>query len=118
MAYVDGFVIAVPRSKMKAYEKMARGGKKMWMELGAIDYKECVADDLEAKWGTTPFSKIMKLKQDETLVFSYIVYKSRAHRDRVNAKVMNMMKESGQPPDMPFAMKRMTYGGFRVIVSS
>jgi uncharacterized protein YbaA (DUF1428 family) len=118
MAYVDGFVIAVPRDKMKSYEKMAREGKKMWMKLGALDYKECVADDIEAKWGTTPFATVMKLKPGETVVFSYIVYKSRAHRDRVNAKVMEMMKEGGQPTDMPFAMKRMTYGGFKVIVSS
>ena len=118
MAYVDGFVIAVPRRKMKSYEKMARQGKKMWMKLGALDYKECVADDIKAKWGTTPFSTVMKLKPGETVVFSYIVYKSRAHRDRVNAKIMQMMKEPSQSAEMPFAMKRMTYGGFRVIVSS
>jgi uncharacterized protein YbaA (DUF1428 family) len=97
---------------------MAREGRKIWMDLGALDYKECVADDIKAKWGTTPFSKVMKLKPGETVVFSYILYKSRAHRDRVNAKMMEMMKESGQPMDMPFAMKRMTYGGFKVIVSS
>jgi alkaline phosphatase len=119
MPYVDGFVIAVPRRKMKAYEKMAREGRKMWMKLGALDYKECVADDIKAKWGTTPFSSVMKLKPGETVVFSYILYKSRAHRDRVNAKIMQGMKEQpSQPSDMPFAMKRMTYGGFRVIVSS
>ena len=118
MAYVDGFLIAVPRNKMKAYEKMARQGKKMWMELGALDYKECVADDIEAKWGSTPFATIMKLKPGETVVFSYILYKSRAHRDRVNKKIMEGMTEMGQPPDMPFAIKRMTFGGFKVIVSS
>ena len=118
MAYVDGFVIAVPRNKMKSYKKMARQGKKMWMELGALDYKECVADDIKAKWGTTPFSTVLKLKPGETVVFSYILYKSRAHRDRVNAKIMQGMKDAGQPPDMPFAMKRMTMGGFKVIVSS
>ena len=118
MAYVDGFVIAVPRRKMKAYEKMAREGKKIWMKLGALDYKECVADDIKAKWGTTPFSTVMKLKPGETVVFSYILYKSRAHRDRVNAKMMQQMRETSQPMEMPFAMKRMTYGGFRVIVSS
>ena len=88
------------------------------MKLGALDYKECVADDIKAQWGTTPFSTLMRLKPGETVVFSYILYKSRAHRDRVNAKVMQQMKEQGQPPDMPFAMKRMTYGGFKVIVSS
>ena len=118
MAYVDGFVIAVPRKKMRGYVNMARQGRKMWMKLGALDYKECVADDIKAKWGTTPFSSVMRLKPGETVVFSYILYKSRSHRDRVNAKIMQMMKEPGQPTDMPFAMKRMTYGGFRVIVSS
>jgi uncharacterized protein YbaA (DUF1428 family) len=118
MAYVDGFVIAVPRNKMTAYTRMARQGKKMWMDLGALDYKECVADDIKARWGTTPLATVMKLKPGETVVFSYIVYKSRAHRDRVNAKVMQMMKQAGPPPDMPFPMKRMTMGGFKVIVSS
>jgi alkaline phosphatase len=116
MAYVDGFLIAVPRKKMQSYVKMAREGKKLWMKLGALDYKECVADDLKAHWGTTAFAKVMKLKPGETLVFSYIVYKSRAHRDRVNAKVMKQMP--AQPTDMPFAMKRMSYGGFKVIVGS
>src|SRR5918992_4112941 len=116
MAYVDGFVIAVLRKKMKVYERMAREGKKIWMKLGALDDKECVADDIKAKWGTTPFSTVMKLKPGETVVFSYILYKSRAHRDRVNANIMQMMKETSQPTDMPFVMKRMTYGGFRVIV--
>lgn len=118
MAYVDGFVIAVPRRKMTSYLKMARQGKKMWMKLGALDYKECVADDIKTQGGATPFSTLLKLRPDETVVFSYIVYRSRAHRDRVNAKVMQMMKEAKQPMDMPFDMKRMTYGGFRVIVSS
>ena len=116
MAYVDGFVLAVPRSKMKAYVKMARMGKKMWMKYGALDYKECVADDIKAQWGTTPFASILKLKPGETVVFSYIVYKSRAHRDRVNKLVMKDITDA--PPDMPFAMKRMTYGGFKVVVSS
>jgi uncharacterized protein YbaA (DUF1428 family) len=118
MAYVDGFVIAVPRRKMKSYVKMAREGKRMWMKFGALDYKECVADDIKAKWGTTPFSTVMKLKPGETVVFSYILFKSRAHRDRVNAQIMQMMKDTSQPTEMPFPMKRMTYGGFKVIVSS
>jgi uncharacterized protein YbaA (DUF1428 family) len=117
MAYVDGFLIAVPRKNMKRYAKMAREGKRMWMRYGALDYKECVADDLKAQWGTTPFASILKLKPGETVVFSYIVYKSRAHRDRVNKQVMKDMM-TGLPPNMPFEMKRMTYGGFKVIVSS
>lgn len=116
MAYVDGFVIAVPRKNMKRYVTMARQGKKMWMKYGALDYKECVADDIKAQWGTKPFSAVMKLKPGETVVFSYIVYKSRAHRDRVNKRVMKDM--SGSPTDMPFEMKRMVYGGFKVVVSS
>jgi uncharacterized protein YbaA (DUF1428 family) len=116
MAYVDGFVIAVPRKNMKRYVTMARQGKKMWMKYGALDYKECVADDIKAQWGTTPFATVMKLKPGETVVFSYIVYKSRAHRDRVNKRVMKDM--SGAPTDMPFEMKRMVYGGFKVVVSS
>jgi uncharacterized protein YbaA (DUF1428 family) len=109
-------VIAVPRKKMKSYVTMARQGKKMWMKHGALDYKECVGDDLKAQWGTTPFSKVMKLKPGETVVFSYIVYKSRAHRDRVNRRVMKEM--TGAPSDMPFEMRRMVYGGFKVVVSS
>ena len=116
MSYVDGFVVPVPKKNMVAYRKMAQKAGKIWREYGALDYKECVADDLKAQWGTTPFSKVMKLKPGETVVFSYIVYKSRAHRDRVNKRVMKEM--TGAPTDMPFEMKRMVYGGFKVVVSS
>jgi uncharacterized protein YbaA (DUF1428 family) len=105
MHYVDGFVIPVPKKNLKVYARMARMGKEMWMKHGAIDYKECVGDDLENKWGTT-FSRMMKLKPGETVVFSWIVYKSRAHRDRVNAKVMKEMEKMGGPKEMPFDMKR------------
>ena len=114
MHYVDGFVIPVPKKNLKVYVRMARMGKEMWMKHGAIDYKECVGEDLESKWGTT-FSRMMKLKPGETVVFSWIVYKSRAHRDRVNAKVMKEM-EKMSPKEMPFDMKRMVYGGFKVLV--
>ena len=114
MHYVDGFVIPVPKKKLKVYARMARMGKEMWMKHGAIDYKECVGEDLENKWGTT-FSRMMKLKPGETVIFSWIVYKSRAHRDRVNAKVMKDM-EKMSPKEMPFDMKRMVYGGFKVLV--
>jgi uncharacterized protein YbaA (DUF1428 family) len=86
----------------------------MWMKHGAIDYKECVGEDLQNKWGT-PFSQMMKLKPGETVVFSWIVFKSRAHRDRVNAKVMKEMKKMSMK-EMPFDMKRMVYGGFKVLV--
>lgn len=115
MRYVDGFVLAVPKKNLKTYVRMARMGAEMWMKHGALDYKECVGDDLKSKWGT-PFPQMMKLKPGETVVFSYIVYKSKAHRDRVNAKVMKEMEKMGDMKDMPFDMKRMVYGGFKVLV--
>ena len=115
MRYVDGYVLPVPRKKLKAYLRMARMGEEMWRKHGALDYKECVGDDLKTKWGT-PFSRVMKLKPGETVVFSYVVFKSRAHRDRVNAKVMKDMSKAGMPMDMPFEVKRMTCGGFKVVV--
>jgi uncharacterized protein YbaA (DUF1428 family) len=117
MRYVDGYVLPVPKKNMKAYLRMARMGKAAWLKHGALDYKECVGDDLEVKWGT-PFSRMLKLKRGETVVFSYVVYKSRAHRDRVNAKVMKDMEAMGAPKDMPFDVKRMVYGGFKVLVGS
>jgi uncharacterized protein YbaA (DUF1428 family) len=117
MLYVDGYVLPVPKKNLKAYFRMARMGEKVWRKHGALDYKECVGDDLKTKWGL-PFSRVMKLKPGETVVFSYIVFKSRAHRDRVNAKVMKEMANSGAPKDMPFEMKRMVYGGFKVLVGA
>ncbi len=117
MRYVDGYVLPVPKKNLKAYLRMARMGKEVWLKHGALDYKECVGDDLEVRWGT-PFSRMLKLKRGETVVFSYVVYKSRAHRDRVNAKVMKEMAAMGGPPDMPFDVKRMVYGGFKALVSS
>lgn len=111
MRYVDGFVIPVPKKNLKVYERMARAGKELWLKHGAIDYKECVGEDLESKWGTT-FSRMMKLKPGETVVFSWIVFKSRAHRDRVNARVIKEMEQMSAP----FDMKRMVYGGFKVLV--
>ena len=117
MSYVDGFVIPVPKKNVNAYLKMARMGEKAWMKHGALDYKECVADDLKNQWGTS-FTKMIKLKPGETVVFSYIVFKSRAHRDKVNAKVMKEMDKLGMPPEMPFNVKRMVYGGFKAAVES
>ena len=114
MHYVDGFVIPIPKKNLKAYVRMAKMGKEMWLKHGAIDYKECAGEDLESKWGTT-FSQMMKLKPGETVIFSWIVFKSRAHRDRVNAKVIKEM-EKMSPKEMPFDMKRMVYGGFKVLV--
>ncbi len=87
MPYVDGFVLPVPKKKLNAYAKMAEIGGKIWKEHGALEYRECAGDDLEVKWGVS-FKKMIKLKPSETVVFSLIVYKSRAHRDNVNAKVM------------------------------
>ena len=117
MKYVDGYVLPVPKRNLKAYIRMARMGEKMWRKHGALDYKECVGDDLKPKWGAL-FPRMMSLKPGETVVFSYIVYKSRAHRDRVNAKVMKDMGKMGVPKDMPFDVKRMVYGGFKVAVGA
>lgn len=117
MQYVDGFVIPIEKKKVKAYLKMAKLGAKMWMKHGALDYKECVGDDLESSWGKT-FSQVMKLKASETVIFAYIVFKSRKHRDKVNAKVMKEMAAMAEQPEMPFNPKRMAYGGFGVLVKS
>ncbi len=119
MSYVDGYVIPIKKNKLKAYMKMAKLGEKVWMKHGALDYKECVADDLKNNWGMAVFPKIMKTKPGETVVFSYIVFKSRAHRDLVNKKVMKDMEMHGDGPmEMPFDMKRMVYGGFKAKVES
>jgi uncharacterized protein YbaA (DUF1428 family) len=115
MAYVDGFVLPVPKKKLVAYRRMAQKGGRVWMEHGALDYRECVGDDLDVKMGRS-FRQQLKLKPGETVVFSWIVYKSRAHRDRVNAKVMKDPRMDMDPHDMPFDMKRMCYGGFRSLV--
>lgn len=119
MPYVDGFVIPVPKKKLAAYRSMARKAGKVWREYGALDYKECVADDV--KMGKrTSFPRSVKKKPNETVVFSYIVYKSRAHRDKVNAKVMKDKRIAGMMDmnAMPFDVKRMIYGGFKVIVDA
>ncbi len=100
MRYVDGYVLPVPKKNLKAYIRMAQMGKRMWRKHGALDYKECVGEDVKPKWGC-PFPRMMKLKPGETVVFSYIVFKSRAHRDRVNAKVMKEMEKMGEPKGMP-----------------
>ena len=116
MAYVDGFVVPVPKKNLDAYRKMAKLGEKVWLEYGALDYREFVADDVKVgKW--TSFPRSVKLKPGETVVFSYITYKSRAHRDKVNAKVMKDKRFAGMDmKSMPFDGKRMIYGGFKQIV--
>jgi uncharacterized protein YbaA (DUF1428 family) len=116
MSYVDGFVLVVPKKKLAAYTKLARLAGKVWREHGALDYRECVADDLKVKFGL-PFTKLVKVKPGETIMFSYIVYKSRSHRDKVNVKVMADPRMQEPPKDIPFDMKRMAYGGFKTIVT-
>jgi uncharacterized protein YbaA (DUF1428 family) len=118
MAYVDGFVVPVPKDHLDAYRRIARKAGKVWREHGALAYEECVADDVKpGKW--TSFPQSVKLKAGETVVFSWITYKSRAHRDRVNAKVMKDPRLTGMmdPKAMPFDGKRMIYGGFKSFVS-
>lgn len=116
--YVDGFVIPVAKKKMAAYLKAAKIGAKVWKEHGALQYFECAGDDLAQK-EMVPFPKLAKTKAGETVVFSFIVYKSRAHRDKVIAKVMKDPRITGMDmKNMPFDMKRMAYGGFSVVVES
>jgi uncharacterized protein YbaA (DUF1428 family) len=114
--YVDGFVLAVPKKNVAAYARISRKAGKIWREYGALEYRECVGDDLNIKMGL-PFPKLAKIKPSETVIFSWIIYKSRAHRDRVNKKVMSDPRLAGMSPDkMPFDIKRMSYGGFKVLV--
>jgi uncharacterized protein YbaA (DUF1428 family) len=119
MGYVDGFVIPIPKKNLPAYTKLARKASKIWMEHGALEYRECVGDDLECP-GTLPFPKLAALKPGETVVFSWIVYKSRAHRDRVNAKIMAdpRIVEMMQDQKPPFDPNRMAYGGFKMFVNA
>lgn len=123
--YVDGFVLVVPKKNFAAYRKMAREGAKVWLKQGALDYKECVGDDMSPSTdGMTPeltFPKMLKTGKNEEVWFSFIVYKSRAHRDQVNKKVMaemNKQTKKYQNFSMPFDMKRFTYGGFKVVVDA
>jgi len=117
MHYVDGFVIPVPKKQVQAYRRIALKAGKIWREHGALEVRECVGDDLAAK-GLVPFPRRLKLKSGETVVFSWIVFKSRAHRDRVNAKVMKDPRLAAMDPTtVPFDVKRMLYGGFKVLVA-
>ena len=118
MSYVDGYVLPLPKKNIPAYRRMAQKAAKIWREHGALDYRECVGEDMKPKWGV-PFSKMTKLKAGETVVFSWIVFKSRAHRDKVNAKVMKDPRITSMvPKTMPFDMKRMVYGGFETLVKA
>jgi len=117
MPYVDGFVLPVPVKNLAAYRRMSRKAGKIWREFGALEYRECVGDDLDVTFGV-PFPRVFKTKPGETVVFSWIVYKSRAHRDRVNTKVMKDPRLAGMmdPTAMPFDCKRMVCGGFKILV--
>jgi uncharacterized protein YbaA (DUF1428 family) len=117
MSYVDGFVVPVPRKNLAAYRRMAQTAGKVWKEYGALEYKEWISDDVKVG-KLTSFPRSVKLKPGETVVFSYIVYKSRAHRDRVNAKVMKdpRLADMMDPKSMPFDGKRLIYGGFKKLV--
>ena len=116
--YIDAFVIPLKKTKIAEYRRIAEKAGRIWREYGALDYKECIGDDLKIAT-MTPFPRLAKTKQGETVVFSWILYRSRAHRDKVNAKVMKdprlgaMMADGG----CPFDPKRMAYGGFSVLVS-
>lgn len=122
MTYVDGFVIPIQKKNIGAYRKMAEMGGKLWKKHGALQYFECVGDDLNPKMGKMKirtFPKMAKMKSNETVIFSFIVYKSKAHRNMVNTKVMKdplMKEENWKDMPMPFDMKKMAYGGFKTLV--
>ena len=119
MSYVDGFVVPVPKKKLNAYRRMAQKAGKIWRDHGALGFRECVADDVKVGKRTS-FPRSVKLKRGETVFFSYIVFKSRADRDRVNARVMKdpRLAGMGDIKDMPFDVTRMIYGGFKVLVEA
>ena len=119
MNYVDGYVLPVPKKNLSVYRQIAQKAGKIWREHGALEYRECVGEDLKSNWGV-PFPKAAKAKSGETIVFSYIVFKSRAHRDKVNARVMKdkRLNQMMDETSMPFDCKRMIYGGFKVLVDA
>jgi uncharacterized protein YbaA (DUF1428 family) len=118
MPYVDGYVLPVPKKNLQAYARIARMAGKVWRDHGALEVRECVADDVKPGKHTS-FPQSVKLKAGETVVFSWIVFKSRTHRDRVNAKVLKdpRLAKMMDPKAMPFDAKRMFYGGFKVLVA-
>jgi uncharacterized protein YbaA (DUF1428 family) len=117
MAYVDGYVLVLPKKNTKAYKKLATISSKVWKEHGALEYRECIGDDLGVKFGR-PFPKLTGAKASETVVFAWIVYKSKADRNKVNAKVMTDPRLTAlcSPGNMPFEIKKMSMGGFKVLV--
>lgn len=119
MPYVDGYVLPVPKKHLQLYRRMAQKAGRVWRDHGALEYRECVGDDVKPKWGV-PFPRAVKLKPREVVVFSWIVFKSRAHRDSVNARVMKDPRITKMMDQdlMPFDSKRMVYGGFKVLVQA
>ena len=117
MPYVDGFVLPVPKKNVPAYRRMAKKAGKIWKEHGALEFRECMGDDLNVRMGVS-FKKLAKLKANETVFFSYIVYRSKADRNRVNKKVMSDPRLQMDMKKMPFDFKRMMYGGFKVLVDA
>jgi uncharacterized protein YbaA (DUF1428 family) len=117
--YVDGYVLPVPRKSLAAYRRMARLAGKVWRDHGALEYVECVADDVK-RGKVTSFPRSVKATSNETVILGYVVFKSRAHRDRVNARVMKDPRLAGMmnPEAMPFDSKRMFWGGFKVLVDA
>jgi len=118
MRYVDGYVLPIPRKNVQAYQLLARKAGKVWREHGALEYRECGGEDLNVKFGI-PFTRTVRLKRSETVIFAWITFKSRTHRDRVNARVMKdpcLARMITKP--MPFDLKRMVYGGFTVLVDA
>jgi len=117
MQYVDGFVLPVPKKNLAAYRRMAQKAGRVWRDHGALEFRECAGDDLNVKMGVS-FTRMVKLKRGETVFFSWIVFKSRAHRDSVNAKVMKdqRLAKMMDTKSMPFDVKRMVYGGFKILV--
>ena len=123
MTYVDGFVLIVPKKNVKAYRKLAKMTGKVWKKHGALEYFECIGEDLYPKMGgmkeATTFPKMTKLKNGETVWFSFIIYRSKAHRNSVNARVMKdpmMNEDTWKDKPMPFDMKRVAYAGFKALV--
>jgi len=119
MAYIDGFLLPIPKKSLPAYRRMAKKAGKIWREHGALEYRECVGDDLDVKM-VMPFPRRVQVKRGETVIFSWVLYKSRAHRDRVVAKVMKdpRIAKMADPKGMPFDVKRMAYGGFKTLVAA
>ncbi len=116
MTYVDGFLLPLPRKNIPAYRRLAQLGAKVWMEHGALEYRECVGEDLDQTM-MLPFPKTLATKKGETVVLAWIVFKSRAHRDRVNKKVLSDPRIAAMAQKkMPFDCARMVYGGFEVLV--